>query len=290
MSSRKSPRQPLPVVYGVMIALLLATLLIYWPPYAGAFVGDDYVQLRYVRDFLERPFSAYQVFNPFWLKWYYRPLQNLWFLANRLVFGLNPFGYYYLQICLHLVAVALVYRVARQTGLGATAALAGAALFAIRDHHADVVAWISSIAIVLAAVFTLLALSSYLSYRRRPARHTLLLTALFFLLALLSHEEGFLLPPLLLFWRLEIGDWRLEIGNFGAISNLYSLISKNARRLCFSLCFWRSSPIYLSSSGATIPLLTLVKQPHNSGWTTWLSTGWGDLPSKRWCVSSLSPG
>ena len=203
----------MPVTYGVIVALLLATLSIYLPPYARAFVGDDYVQLSYVRDFLERPFSAYQVFNPFWLPWYYRPFQNLWFLANRLIFGLNPFGYYYLQICLHLAAAALVYRVARQMGLAAPAALVSAALFAIREHHADVVAWISSIAIVLAAVFTLLAVSSYLSYRRRPARHRLLLTVLFFLLALLSHEEGFLLPPLLLFWRLEIGDWRLSISN-----------------------------------------------------------------------------
>ncbi|HEX6384216.1 MAG TPA: glycosyltransferase family 39 protein, partial [Anaerolineae bacterium] len=197
----------------------MSVLIFYMPPYYRSFVGDDYVQLDYVSDFLQRPFTAYQVFNPFQLLWYYRPLQNLWFLANRLVFGLNPFGYYYLQICLHLVAVALVYRVARQLGIGTVAALAGAALFAIRSHHADVVTWISSVAIILTAIFALLALSSYLSYVRRPARWPLLLlTTVFFLLGLLSHEEGFLLPPLLLFWSLGIGDWRLkerqEMGSF----------------------------------------------------------------------------
>jgi hypothetical protein len=191
----------------VLPGLVLLTIFVYLPPYHAAFVGDDYVQLDYISEFLSRPFTAYRVFDPFWLPWYYRPTQNLWFLANRLIFGLNPFGYYYSQICFHALAVALVYRVARQLGLRPWAALASAALFALHGHFLDVVTWISSIAIVMAAIFSLLSLSAFLSYLERPQRPWLLAaTVAFFLLTLLSHEEAILLPPFLLLLRVRLRE------------------------------------------------------------------------------------
>lgn len=198
----------------IVLALILIAIFVYLPPYHNAFIGDDYVQQDYIDEFLSRPYAAHRVFNPYWLPWYYRPLQNLWFLANRLVFGLNPFGYYALQLGIHALAVALVYRVSRQFRLRPFAAAFTAALFAIHGHHLDVVAWLSSIAIVMAAVFSLAALSAFLAYLNQgQARSRLLLTAVFCLLALLAHEEGFLLPPLLflllLMRRLQIRDWRL---------------------------------------------------------------------------------
>lgn len=191
--------------YGIQfstVGLLWLTLLIYFPPYARAFVGDDYVQLDYILQFVARPFTAFQLFNPFTLTWYYRPLQNLWFLANRLTFGYEPFGYYWLGLLLHALVVALVYRVARQMGLRPSFALAAAALFAVHKHYVDVVAWISAIAIVMAGFFTLATFSAYLQYLQTRRLRWLLFTFAAFFLTLLSHEEAILLPPLLLLWRM----------------------------------------------------------------------------------------
>jgi hypothetical protein len=187
----------------LLVAALLAALRIYLPPYADSFLGDDYVQLDRISGLLSRPWAFYEIFHPFWQEWYYRPWQNVWFLGHRLLFGLNPFGFYYAQITVHLLVVALVYRVGRQLRLRPFAALSGALLFAFHGHHFDTVTWLSSIAIVLVALFSLAAVAVFLDYLVRPEKGWLLaLTVGFFLLALLSHEEGFLLAPFLfvLWW------------------------------------------------------------------------------------------
>ena len=194
MATRKNSKLGQMFVLG----LILAALVVYFPPYARAWVGDDYVQLGYILPFVARPFTALQLFNPTTLGWYYRPLQNLWFLANRLVFGLNPAAFYWQLLLWHALATALVYRTARQWGIRPFAAACAAALFAIHGHYVDVVAWVSSVAIVMTAVFSLLSLSFYLDYRRRPQNKSLWLTLLFFVLALFSHEEAILLPIFLL--------------------------------------------------------------------------------------------
>ncbi|MBK8984866.1 MAG: hypothetical protein IPM39_02105 [Chloroflexi bacterium] len=182
-----------------ILGLILAVVGVYFPPYARAWVGDDYVQLGYILDFVQRPFTAYQLFNPTTLGWYYRPLQNVWFLANRLLFGLNPAAFYWQMVLWHALATALVYRTARQWGIRPFAAACATALFAIHGHYVDVVAWVSSVAIVMTAVFSLLSLSFYLEYLHRSRSRHLALTFLFFLLALFSHEEAILLPIFFLF-------------------------------------------------------------------------------------------
>jgi hypothetical protein len=176
---------------------------LYVPPYRTDFVGDDFVQLGFIAEFLDRPATAYQVLHPTWTTWYYRPVQNLWFLANRLTFSLNPFGYYWLQALWHALTIALVYRLARSLRLPGLAALAGAMLFALNLHHHDVVAWISSIAIIQGAAISVLAVICYLAYLDRPAhKRYLLATAALTFLVLTIHEEGLLLLPFLVTVRL----------------------------------------------------------------------------------------
>lgn len=194
MSNRKQSET---ITKLALIGLLLLTTAVYFPPYYRYWVGDDYVQLGYVADFLERPWQAIQIFSPTWTQWYYRPLQNIWFLVGRLLFGVNPLPYYAVQLGLHALAILLVWRVARQEGLRPFTALAVAALFAIHGHYVDVVTWISAIAIVLMAVVSLLTISIWLTYLERPSRSRLLLTFFLCLLALTIHEETIILPPFL---------------------------------------------------------------------------------------------
>ena len=150
--------------YIFVVGIILGAALLYFPPYAWAWVGDDYVQFDYVAAFWQRPLSAIQLFNPYFLPWYYRPIQNLWFLGNRAVFGLNPLPFYWQMVLWHSLATALLYRALRQFGVRPLAAVLATALFAIHGHYVDVVGWNSSVAIVLAAVFSLLSLSFYLEY------------------------------------------------------------------------------------------------------------------------------
>ena len=194
------------VAKGLLITLLLVTFFIYYPSFAHGWVGDDYVQLGYVREVVKRPFSFLQIFHPTWTFWYYRPLQNVWFTFGELLFGKQPELFYAVQIGVHMLVTSLVYRIARQFALHPYVAVASAALFAIHGHHVDVVTWISAIAIVLAALFSLAAVSCFLDYLKRPLPKTLLLTTIACILALLSHEESIILPPFLLL-MLTVTRW-----------------------------------------------------------------------------------
>ncbi|MFW5940996.1 MAG: hypothetical protein ACOCXI_04295 [Chloroflexota bacterium] len=186
------------------------SLLLYLPPYKDAFVGDDYLHLSYISPFLDEPLRALRILHPLWTSWYYRPLQSLWILLNRLLFGLTPFPYYYLHALWHALVVCTVYALARHLRLRRAGAVLAAALFAVNAQHHDVAAWISSIGTIMTTLFSLLAVAAYLSYLRVPERGTtahrrrlgaaVLLTAL----AMFSHEEGLLLPALLVFVRFTL--------------------------------------------------------------------------------------
>lgn len=191
------------IVLASLIILFLFTMWLYFPPYLSSFIGDDFVQQWRIREFLDTPFEGYRIFNPFWTNWYYRPLQNQWFLGNRLLFDLNPTGYYYLQLAWHLLAIAMIFKISRRLGVGAFAAFGAAVLFSISGQHPLVVGWISSIGNIMSVVFSLAAVISYIAYIRRPDRTlALLLTLLFYFCALLAHEEGFILPIFLIVLRL----------------------------------------------------------------------------------------
>ena len=254
-----------------LAGLLLITLSIYFPPFAWAFVGDDYVQFDYIKDVIARPWLSLSLFNPYTLPWYYRPLQLIWFWLLEAVFHFTPDGYYWMELLFHALAVALVYRVARQLKLGAFTAVLAATLFAIHSHWVDVVSWLSSIAIVLAAVFSLAAMSAWLSYLKRPSPRQLLLTLFFCLLTFLSHEESVLLPPFLLLIlvtkRLGIGDWRLRYKRL--ISYLQSLISPKELLLFAALGLLTAAYLYFQF---TRPNLTIdLTSRGTAEWLTFLS-------------------
>lgn len=199
------------------VALFLLSIIIYLPPYDRAFVGDDYLHLGYVVEFLQQPAAVLNVFKPLWTAWYYRPLQNVWTLICRLLFGLNPFGYYYLQTLWHLLAAAALVALTKKLFRNSTASAVALALFLIHSHHHDVVAWISSISVIMSTAFSLLAVVVYVNYVQDQSRASkLLAVALLALFAMLSHEEGVLLPLFLLaarllFRRRRRVDWREAI-------------------------------------------------------------------------------
>ncbi len=254
-----------------LIGLILITLSIYFPPFDWAFVGDDYVQFDYIKEVMAHPWLGFSLFNPYYLPWYYRPLQLVWFSWLEAIFHFVPNGYYWTALLFHALAVSLVYRVARQFKLGMFTAVLVATLFAIHSHWVDVVSWISSIAIVLAAVFSLLTLSAWLSYLKRPSTRQLLLTLLFCLLTFLSHEESVLLPPFLLLMllveRLEIRDWRLKVRD--KISNRQSPIAKKEILLFVTLGLLTLAYLYVQF---TRPNLTIdIASRQTTEWLTYLT-------------------
>lgn len=251
-----------------VVGLILITLSIYFPPFDWAFVGDDYVQFDYIKEIIGNPWAIFSLFNPYYLAWYYRPLQLVWFALLEGIFHFVPNGFYWIELLFHALAIALVYRVARQFRLGVATAVFTAALFAIHSHWVDVITWLSSIAIVLAAVFSLLALSAWLDYLKRPSTCHLLLTLFFCLLTFLSHEEAVLLPPFLLLMllaeRVEIRNWRLKVRR--TIANHQSPLSKKELFLFATLGLLTAAYLYFQF---TRPNLTIDIASRST--TEWLA-------------------
>lgn len=271
---------------GLLLLLLLLALARYLPPYDWAFIGDDYVQFGYIRGLVEAPATFYRAFNPFWSTWYYRPVQNLWLLGNRLLFGLTPFPYYFLQGLWHLLATALFYALARRLQLRRWPALAVTALFALNAHHQDVVGWISSVATPMVTVFAFAALLVYLSSRARPPaspRRWALIT-LFTLLALLSHETGILLPPILLLLALlrrgrrPVREW-MWLALLLLLASVFAAVHLLRPNLTLSV---QDTPLsaYLNLSTAIRFLAVVIGR-----WTLLTKTAWGTALLNRLLAS-----
>ncbi|MGO9058802.1 MAG: hypothetical protein ACLQU2_15640 [Candidatus Binataceae bacterium] len=120
---------------------------------------------------------------------YYRPLQNTWLAINYYLFGLNSVEWHLSQVALHVIATALVFRIAQLLSRSAATALLTAALFGLLPVHVEPIVWISSIPEPLAATFMF---GSFLMYIDRPRINSAVapLALVFFGCALLSHESA----------------------------------------------------------------------------------------------------
>jgi hypothetical protein len=253
-----------------LIGLILITLSIYFPPFDWAFVGDDYVQFDYIKAGMANPWAFFSLLNPYETGWYYRPLQLIWFGLLEIIFHYLPNGYYWVALLFHVLTVSVVYRVARQFKLGAFTAVLIATLFAIHSHWVDVVSWLSSIAIVQSALFSLLTVSAWLSYLKRPSNRQILLTLLFCLLTFWSHEESILLPPFLLLLlladRLDMDkrrSWREKI------THLITQISQKERFVFIGLALFTLAYLVIQF---TRPNLTVdISSRETAEWFTYFT-------------------
>ena len=170
----------------------------YLPAYRDSFILDDFKQIEFIAPLVKSPLEAYQVVNPFWIRWYYRPVEHWAFLLGRLAFGLEPRGYYVGLISLHAANVALVYVVARKLDASRFGSLCAAALFAVNARHQNVIGWISSVPIATAALGALGCVACYIVFLGDRRRHGMLVaTIALWMFALLSREENLVLPLVL---------------------------------------------------------------------------------------------
>ena len=136
---------------------------------------------------------------PFGRMGLYRPLTKLTFALGWAAAPDSPGGYHLVNILLHALAAVLVFRLARRWLLEAFAALA-ALWFALVPTQVEVVAGLVGRADLLAFVFALLALLSYLRLEEQPpsqlSRRWLweLAAGACTLLSLLSKESAIVLP------------------------------------------------------------------------------------------------
>jgi Flp pilus assembly protein TadD len=144
-------------------ALFLFTYVAYVPALFGGFVWDDDQYVTHNPTLTDLSGLQRIWFAPRATPQYY-PLVFTTFWAERHAWGLHPVGYHLVNIGLHALNAALLWRILRR--LGVPGAWFAGALFALHPVHVESVAWITERKNVLSTLFYLAAGLTFLRLHR----------------------------------------------------------------------------------------------------------------------------
>jgi protein O-mannosyl-transferase len=130
---------------------------------------------------------------------YYRPLIPFSYLADYLIWGLNPLGYHLTNIIFHLTVIALLYVFALRVLGTPGGAFCACLFFGLHPLNTEAVAFITGRNNILCAVFILSSILAFGKYRDTDARRWLVLSLAFFFAGLLCKEFAVVIPLILVF-------------------------------------------------------------------------------------------
>lgn len=194
-----------------IILLAMVGIFIYSGSLEGDFIWDDDVfvkQNRYIEhwSYLPKIFSG-PVGSGFKLSgqkiegYFYRPLQEVSYLFDYSLWGLQQGGYHCTNVVLHiLVSAALFWFVCIIFGDYLIAALTSS-FFLVHPVHTEAVCYISGRGDPLALLFMLISFICYIKHNQTRGVIFLLASVVSFWLALLSKENSVILPVLLLLYH-----------------------------------------------------------------------------------------
>lgn len=204
MAKPSTPTRPARAgrIIGRLAFLSLAVVVCFYPVTRYFFLQDDFILIANAA--FERGTTITETVGA--ASDLFRPLTKIgYFALMHGIFGLNPLPYHLVSLALHLVNVALLFLLLRKLRLDRLSSLFVTALFALHLGFFDVLAWISCIQQLAGQAFMLGGL--LLGIRAIDRRSPLFagLGAASYGLALLSLEQTWALPLLLLFYSLTKG-------------------------------------------------------------------------------------
>ena len=192
-----------------MIALMVT--LSYLPTFTGGFLLDDHRLITHNPNITEpRPLASY--FNqedgivetensPDEHTGYYRPLTNLTYRLDYKIWGMRPQGFRATNVLLHILTSLVLCKLILSLLNDRQAAFWVALLYAVHPVNTESVAWICARNNILVTLFFLVAFYIYVNGVERAWRLYLLMSAIFFAMALLSKELGLLLLPCIFLYQ-----------------------------------------------------------------------------------------
>jgi tetratricopeptide (TPR) repeat protein len=194
---------------------------------------------------------------------HYRPVFTLWLMLNRQVFGLILPWWHLTSLLLHVIVSALVYELGVELLKDRWTAAVAALLFAFHPVHAESVAYVSVSTDLLATLFVLIALLSYMRFRNQGSVGYLIGSVLAAALAMLSKETAAMFPWMIVAYELfrekqsTPGVWWKRFVwalPFFAVVITYSLI----RTFLFGHNLWLRSGNMNPAAVLSVPLLTVL--------------------------------
>jgi tetratricopeptide (TPR) repeat protein len=202
--------------------LILATTIAYQKAWHAGYIWDDDVYVT-TNKLLTAPDGLRRIWFSLDSPSQYFPLVYTTFRLEYALWGLDPAGYHWVNILLHVANALLVWRLLRI--LQVPGAWLAAALFALHPVHVESVAWITERKNVLMGFFFLLSLLCWIAFvdeRTTGRRKFYALALVCYALALFSKTTACTLPAamvLILWLQRKSISWRrlLEIAPFVAL-------------------------------------------------------------------------
>lgn len=183
------------LLYLTVAALVIAVFICYSNSLSNGFVFDDeYLVLIY-----SRPRSFSHLLDM--LVDSYRPIRNLSYILDFIVWGANPFGFHLTNVLIHAANTVLVFFLIRRFTIGSIVPALTALIFAVHPIQTDAVAYVSGRRDVLFTLFYLAAFHSYLTYRNNKSRISFVLFLVLWALGLMSKEMAVSLPLVIFVWN-----------------------------------------------------------------------------------------
>ena len=201
--------------------------------------------------------SNYQRDSKSFANVYYRPLCRLFFAPQGCLFGVEPYGYFFIMILFHAINAVLffylAYRLTRQHWLSLWMAL----FFAFHRNVGMFMGWIAAQNYPIALMFVLVALLIVIKPVQRWPWVSLASLFLLTLLALFTFEFTLFLPPLITLLWYARNFFKEELGIIWSPYFFVSMISVMWGALAtFMLTRW----VVFQGAGTSESIVSIVSQ------------------------------
>ena len=210
------------------LVLILLTVLVWGGVLGGAFQFDDFPII--VRD--PATVDPWALLSR--LATGIRPLLRLSYFLDHLLWGMEPAGFLFTNLLLHVATVLGVFALARRLLRDEAAAFLAAAIFSLQPANAEVIAYVTGRSTGLMAAFFVWGMVRWEDGRRASA-------LVFFAAACLSKEVGLVFPAFLLLRELTRSPpsglrWLAAAGGLSAVLlGVLALSPRYRELLAFSL-------------------------------------------------------
>jgi tetratricopeptide (TPR) repeat protein len=225
------------------LSLSAMTLAVFWNVQFHDFILYDdlpYVVLnRHLQSGLTGGSVIWAVTTMEMSNWH--PVTWLSLMLDYDFFRLNPAGYHWTNLLIHIAGTILLFSVLRRMTEDIWKSAVVAALFAIHPLHVESVAWISERKDVLSAFFWFLTMKAYVRYTERPGTGRYVLLTVVFVLGLMAKPMLVTLPFVLLL----LDVWPLGRLHFPfTCSGEIPPADREDRRIAWPHALWEKIPLF----------------------------------------------
>lgn len=185
------------------LILFFVTLIIYYKSLFGSFIFDDVIVI------LQEPLLKKENFFDFLkeLPFRERPIRLLTFYLDRQIWGLNPFGYRFTNLVIHIGNGCLLYYVLQRLTFKKEVAFIATAIFLWHFANPATVCYVTGRKDLLGFSFVIISIIFLMGYKNDKRLSKMFLSAIFFLFAIFT-KEMFITYPLIVFVYLYVVEGR----------------------------------------------------------------------------------